>query len=188
MKFAFELDGISYWEFPDKNIAPCHRMFAAMDFYNEFNMRCTREYLIAHCEAFREKLNGQGGVVDLISVSQLYVQLQERLQWIFEPETAYKYASVVFMDQSESPYAYDHKYNQEKIRRWKQHAPEDFFLSMPVKKLFPLLDLSKDDFQDYLKVLRKIDQKHLETIFTMLSSNQRTKGWYSTLESLRQEG
>lgn len=187
MKFEFELDGVKYWSFSDAKMAPCHRMFAAMDFYNEFQMRCTRDYLIGHCEAVRNKLQGQSGVIDIIAVSQLYTQMKERLEWIFEPESAYKYASVIFIDENESPYSYDHKYNQGKIALWKKHKPADFFLSMPVSKLFPPLTISNDDFQSYLKVLKTMDKAHLETIFIMLSNGQKTTGWYNSLVSLSTE-
>jgi hypothetical protein len=187
MRFSFELDGVEFYEFSDSKMAPCHRMFAAMDFYNEFQMRCTRDYLLGHSEAVKTALNGKSGTIDLIAVSTLYTQLTERLEWIFEPESAYKYASVIFIDENESPYSYDHKYNREKIARWKKHAPADFFLSMPVERLFPPLSILKSDFQDYLKVLKMMDRKHLETIFTILSSDQKTKGWYNSLELLNKE-
>ena len=182
-KEAFVLDGIQYWEFADSNMAPCARMFAAMDFYSEFNMRCSREYLIAHTQAVEEQLNGAKGVIDFMKVAQLHLQLKERLEWIFEPDTAYKYASVIFWDENEDPYSYDFKYGREKIERWKKKEPSSFFLSMPVKRLFPLSDISNNDLQDYLKVQMKVSDQHLENIFTILSKNNATKEWYNILMS-----
>lgn len=188
MKLAFELGGIPYYEFTDSNMAPCERMFAAMDFYNEFNMRCTREYLMAHSTALREQLSGKNGSVDLVNVQKLQIQLEERLEWIFEPESAYKYASVMFVDENEDPYSYDFKYNKEKIALWKKETPSSFFLTMPVARLFPPLNISKQDFQDYLNIQKKIGTEHLATIFTMLSKEHKTKDWYNTLELLKAEG
>lgn len=186
LKEAFKLDGITYHEFADSNMAPCGRMFAGMDFYNEFQMRCTREYLIAHTQAVEEQLNGKSGTIDFMKVAQLHLQLKERLEWIFEPDTAYKYASVIFFDDNEDPYSYDFAYGKEKIARWKKQTPATFFLSMPVKRLFPLLDVSKNDLEDYLKTQKKVNQEHLESIFTILSKNNSTKEWYQELLSQKQ--
>jgi hypothetical protein len=187
LKFAFESGGINYFEFSDSNSAPCHRMFAAMDYYNEFKMRCTREYLVAHCQAVEEQMNGKNGTVDFMKVAQLHLQLKERLEWIFDPDTAYKYASVIFIDENEDPYTYDFKYGKEKIERWKKETREGFFLRMPVARLFPGLELSTEDLADYLKTLKAVKKEHLETIFTSLSKDHTIKDWYKTLESLRQE-
>lgn len=184
---AFELGGIQYYEFPDTNMAPSSRMFSALDFYNEFNMRCTREFLVATMKAMRENLNGKGGKIDFVEVAKLVLQVEERLEFIHEPETAYKYASVVFIDENEDPYNYDSKYNQEKIARWKKEAPESFFLSMPVKRLFPLLGLSERDLKTYLTTLKKVDRRHLENLFTILSANPQTKGLSIFQELLKPE-
>lgn len=184
---AFNLGGIQYYEFSDTNMAPSSRMFSALDFYNEFNMRCTREFLVATMKAIRTNLNGKNGMVDFVEVAKLVLQVEERLEFIHEPETAYKYASVVFIDETEDPYNYDFKYNQDKIARWKKETPESFFLSMPVKKLFPLLNLSKEDLATYLKTQGKISQKHLENLSTILSKDPRMKDLLTSLGSLKPE-
>lgn len=187
MKFAFELDGVNYWEFTDTNMAPTIRMMSAFSFYEEFKMRCTREYLIAHCEAVENVIDGKNRSIDLIQFVKLHINMRERLQWIFEPDTAYKYASVVMIDESEDPYSYDFRYNQKKIARWKKHDAAAFFLSMPIAKLFPPLNLSESDFQIYLSNLKQMNEEHLKIIFTNLSDGHRNKEWYHILALLRQE-
>ena len=187
MKFSFELDGVKYWEFTDTNMAPTIRMMNAFSFYEEFKMRCTREFLIAHCEAVEKTIDGSKGSINLLEFVKLHVNMRERLQWIFEPDSAYKYASVVMIDESEDPYNYDFRYNQEKIARWKKHNAAAFFLSLPIAKLFPPLNLSENDLQDYLKAIKKMDQSHLKTIFTHLSPEHQNKEWYHILALLKQE-
>lgn len=176
-----EISGSKYYEFVDSNMAPCHRMFAAMTYYNELKMRCDRDYLLAHSQAIIDCLNGQSegnkGVVDLVRIGQLALQLKERADWIIEPEAVYKYASVMFIDENENPYDYDMKYNQEvKIARWKKLNVSSFFLSMPVKQLFPLLDLSSEDLEEYLKTVKALNKIHLQEIFTSLSKNSKING------------
>ncbi len=182
-----EILGHTYYEFTDSNMAPCHRMFAGMTYYNELKMRCDRDYLMAHSQALIDCINGQSesskGFCDITQISKLALQLKERADWIIEPESVYKYASVIFMDECENPYDYDMKYNNEiKIPRWKQQKASSFFLSKPVSRLFPPLDLSDNDLAEYLKVQKVIDQAHLQDIFTMLSSNSKTKGLSGIVE------
>jgi hypothetical protein len=191
LKFAFAQDGFTYYEFADSNMAPCQRMFAAMDFYNEFKMRVDRDYLIAHFKAMRDVLSKP--IIDIVGLSQLILQGEERLEWIFEPETAYKYASVIFIECDslgnpiENPYSYDFKYGKEKIERWKKQMPASFFLSMPVARLFPLGDISEKDLNQYLETLEKMNKEQISTIFTMLSSKHKTTDWFNSLESRTQE-
>ncbi len=174
-----KIGGDTFYEFVDSNMAPCHRMFSAMSYYNEMQMRCTREYLQAHCQAIIDAVNGQSegnkGVIDIARIANLAIQLQERLNWILEPETVYNYASVVFIDPSENPYDYDMKYNKEvKIKRWKQQGVSSFFLSMPVQRLFPPLNLSTHDLEQYLTTLEKLKTVHSKDISIMLSSKSKT--------------
>lgn len=187
MKFAFEMDGVNYWEFTDTNMAPTIRMMTAFSFYEEFKMRCTREFLIAHCTAVEGVIDGKSGSINLLEFVKLHVNMRERLQWIFEPESAYKYASVVMIDENEDPYNYDYKYNQEKIAKWKKHNAASFFLSMPIARLFPPLHLSESDFQTCLTNIQKLGDQHLTNIFTHLSQEHRSSEWYRTLELLKQE-
>ncbi len=187
VQHVLTLDGMKYFEFVDSNMAPCNRMFTAMTFYNELKMRCDRDYLTAHCQAVRDILSGKSGGVDLVQLGKLTLQLQERLEFILEPETALKYASVVIFDETEDPYAYDFKYNLEvKIPRWKKEDLGGFFLSMPVKKLFPHLNLSQDDLNQSLEIIKKIDQVHLKDILGTLSSQWLTADWYRSLQSRKQ--
>lgn len=176
-----EITGQKYYEFVDANMAPCHRMFAAMTYYNELKMRCDRDYLMAHSQAIMDCINGQSegskGVVDLVRIGNLALQLKERADWIIEPEAVYKYASVIFIDESENPYDYDMKYNQEvKIARWKKLNVSSFFLSMPVKQLFPHLDLSEEDLEMYLTMVTGVNKVHLQDIITLTSKQHKMQG------------
>jgi hypothetical protein len=183
--------GETYYEFTDANMSPCYRMFQAMTFYNELQMRCDRDYLMAHSQALIDCINGQSetakGYVDVVKISQLATQLKERVEWIFEPDAVFKYASVIMFDENENPYDYDMKYNMDvKIKKWKEMDISSFFLSMPVKKLFPLLNLSSEDLVEYLKVQGEISKAHWEVITGMLSSNSKMTNWYKSLTSQKQ--
>lgn len=175
-----EIGGETYYEFTDALNAPCYRMFQAMTFYNELQMRCDREYLTAHSQAIIDCINGQSesakGYCDIVKISQLALQLRERTEWIFEPDSVYKYASVILFDKNESPYDYDMKYNLDvKIKKWKELGVSSFFLSIPIKRLFPLLNLSEQDLSQYLEMIEKVNKVHLESILGALSKTSRMR-------------
>ncbi len=185
------IGGETYYEFTDSLSAPCYRMFQAMTFYNELQMRCDREYLMAHSQAIIDCLNGQSesakGYCDLVKIGQLALQLRERAEWIFEPETVYKYASVIIFDENENPYDYDMKYNIDvKIKKWKEAGVSSFFLSMPIKKLFPLLNLSETDLEEYLKVQGKLNQAHYQVILEACAKQSRMRN-LSSFQTLQKQ-
>jgi len=188
----FDGDDTKYYEFLDANNAPCHRMYFAMQYYNELKCRVDREYLLAHNQAIKDCINGKSatnkGVVDLVQIAKLISQMDERLEWILEPESILKYASVIIFDENENPYDYDMKYNMEvKIPRWKAMGLSSFFLSQPLKRLFPALNLSKEDLDTYMKTVREVSKVHLQDIFTTLSKDNLTKNSSNILESLKQK-
>lgn len=186
---AFVLDGVQYYEFYDFNNVPCARAFWALVFFNEMSMRCTREYLIAHTKAFHEAMTigGAKKTVDLSKLLQLNTQLEERLEFIFEPFIAYKLASVVYFDASENPYDFDQKYNREKAKKFQESPIEGFFLSRPIGKLIPYMAKLGADLPTYFEVLQKVNQAHLENIFTMLSDAHMNKDWYKQLQLQKPE-
>jgi len=161
---AMVIDGVQYYQFSDINNMMTGRAFTALDFYNELSMRCTREYLTEHCDAMESILNG--GSIDLINIAQLHTQLKERLTMILDPDIVYKIASVVYFDENEQPYTYDHRYNQKKIEKWKT-LDADFFLQIPLNDLIPFLDLSEVDLKNYWETAGMINQKHLANISTL---------------------
>ncbi len=156
------LDGTTYYQFDDMLKIPADRAFSALAIYEEMNMRCTREYLELHCKAVDGLLTKRElGIQDIMMVQTLHNNLKERLALAPHPEFIYKYASVVFMDPTESPYSYDAVYNQAKIEKWKQERGLlDFFLTLPILNLMPHLNMSVTHFKMYLEMAEMIKEKH----------------------------
>jgi len=167
--------GIQYYQFEDINNLACGRAFAAIDYYNELSMKCTREYLTDYTAAI-EGIISDPKKINIGKIALLNMQLKERLDMIVAPETIYKVASVTYFDETESPYGFDFKYSQKKVSLWKKEKVEDFFLRTHVKSLIPLTNLSDEDLQTYMKVGAEVDQEHLKTISTMLSNKAEKKG------------
>lgn len=173
IKEAFTCGGVTYFQFDDIFNVPFERALTALDFYEELRMRTSRDLLLLHIVAVDDALN-KG---ELTTVAKLNQQLKERLEWIIEPDLLYKLASVVFFDKNESPYIYDYKYGQEKIKNWKKESNVNaFFLQMPLIKLVPFLQDCEIDFQAYSIMVKKITKAHLENISTNLSSEKKQTG------------
>lgn len=178
--FAFELDGIPYFEFYDYSDMTSKRWDHVLTFYNELSMRCTRAFIIAHTEANDNVINDNKGikVTELIRFNQ---QLKERLDFVIEPEISYKLCAAAFFDATENPYSYNHNYTLEKASKFIKADMDDFFLSQPVKKLIPFLDSLGGDLREVCMTINAITTKHLESISSMLSENQKNKDSFKEL-------
>ena len=171
--YLFTLDGIKHYRYKDISKTNCQRMFAANDYYNELSMRCSRDYLLEHTKAMDEILSGKS--IDIQKVSQLNLQLKERLDMIHESDMIYKIASVIIFDTTENPHDYDFKYGQEKIPRFKKASQKDaFFLIKLFKITVGSPNMSDQDLLTYMEVGGKITQEHLEVISTIMSKSTKT--------------
>jgi hypothetical protein len=168
---AFRLDGVTYYQFDDQFKLPTGRGLCALTIYEEFNMRCTREYLELHTRAM-EKLFSDPKKINIQAMVIINKNLQERLNLAMFPDHIYKLASVVFFDKTESYYNYDYAYNQKKIEKWKAAGGTlDFFLKTPLRDLIPSLKLPEENAQDYFQVATQVDQMHQQDLQEVLSKN-----------------
>ncbi len=186
---AFTIAGVRYYRAEDHFNNPYKRALTAVAFYNEYRSRVSREYLLEHVEAnsktiadLRKSFQVTSNKIDLNSIFNLIVDiekanryLKERLDFIIEPDLIYKLASVIFFDESESPYDYDMAYNQQKIKQWKKEmGTKDFFLQMPIIELVPYLKDSNIDFQSYSQMAEKIKSTHMEFLTSLKSKRELT--------------
>lgn len=177
---AFILDGVQYYQFDDVFGIPVERAFAALDIYGEVQSKCTRDYLLSHSAALKETLNNKR--IDILKVSQLITQLDERLEMIFDADLVYKLASVVYFDTTENPYKYDYKYGIEKMRKFQKSDIEAFFLNSPIREFLPFKDISKNDLETYIQVGRAITIQQLQAITAMLSNSESNPDLLKELE------
>jgi hypothetical protein len=171
---AFELHGKRYFMFADQTEVPTGRQFAALMVYNEMEMRCDRSYLELHCKAM-DKLLGDPKKIHIGYISQLNANLKDRLELMVVPDFIYKLASVVFFDQSESPYQYDSKYNEDKIAGWKKDsATLDFFLRTPLTRLVPFLKAQEGVSPIYSVIAEQVEEIHHKLLTDILSEREST--------------
>jgi len=167
---AFNLNGVDYYQFDSAFEIPAGRAMNTLTIFEEFNMRCTEDYLRKHCRAVDILLSGVSGKISLNDIALLHRNLKERLDMVQMPDHIYKLASVMFFDKSESPYLYDFAYNEKKIAAWKA-APDtlDFFLRTPFKELIPSLRLHQQNVKTFFRVAEQADKLHQEDLQAVLS-------------------
>lgn len=167
---AFKQNGKTYYQFTDSFKMPAGRAICAIAIYEELRMRCTADYLQKHIAATEAILNPANGKIKLTELAKINNNLKERLNLAPFPDHIYKLASVVFFDESESPFSYDFEYNKKKIEQWKK-TPEllDFFLSMPFNDLMPFGSMSKERVASYFSTTALIDKMHQQQLQALLS-------------------
>lgn len=173
--YAFTIGDRHYFRFDDPLNTPYERALKTIVYYKELDMNCDAAILKAHTEAFDNSLKQTTITIDtLVELKKLNDQLKARLELPKEPDLMYKLASVVFFDQYESPYNYEFKYGQNKIKHWKKEVSLDsFFLSTPLKTLIPYLAHAGENLIMYSEMIQTTTTKHLEKLSEMLSEEQR---------------
>lgn len=166
---AFQYNGRPYYMFDDIFQVPSIRGLQALDYYEEFNMRCTKDYLLRFTQA-AEKILSDTKKLNLIHLATIVKHLQERLDMIPVSDHIMKLASVIFFDDTENPYHYDRVYSQKKIALWKED-PEvlSFFLRTPLKDLIPYLDSEKTNLLTYSGVVKELNTVHMKEVLRHLS-------------------
>lgn len=169
---SFQIKGVNYYKYKDISKVKNQRALTVNDFYNELSMRTDRDFLLKHCEACNKILNST--TIDIYNLKTLVMQLQERLEMIYETDLIYKIASVVFFTKDENYLEYDDLSGREKIALFKQQDKEDpkmgFFFGTLFKSLIGSTDMSDKDLLIYMTVGQQITKASLKTISTILSN------------------
>lgn len=172
---AFIDRGVQYYEIKDVFNTFSNRGLMALQVYEEWDMRLKKEDLLDFILAFEKILNTpkELNVMNLVKVVSM---LKERVNFpIATEDIYYKFASVRYFDENESPYTYDPEYNKVKIARWKEASSEvnAFFISSRLVDMLPLPRLSKEDLPSYLAMVQKVSDYQL-SIIRELNSPQQT--------------
>lgn len=183
--YAFTIDGIDYFEFADFNNISSDRGFNCLSYWEELRSRCSKEYLLTWVQACEDTINSE--VVKLTDLIKLFLQVKERLQWLSEPEIAYKLCSVVYFTSAENPNRFDYDTARKKAVIFMDYDKKQdnwaFFLQTPITKLIPHLNLSANDLKEYLEMVSLVNQKHIQDISTMLSEQSKSNEFYKRLIS-----
>lgn len=159
-QFAFECGGIEYFEFVDKNNLPFQRGLDALTFFQELQNGVTKEYLLDHVKIMSGLLSQPK--IDIGKIAVHNNRLSDRLNYLVSKDIIYKIASIAFVDKGENPLTYDAKYNEAKIKNWKENGADAFFLSQPMKRLIPFLKEYGEASPTYLMVVEEVEKLQQE--------------------------
>jgi len=168
---VFEMGGRKYYRFVNDYEIPQLRFKRLLSYYNEFQMKCTKEYLNDFADAVIGCINVKPGeAIKLDKILQLSHELKYRISWSFEPDQLYRLASCVYFDLKEDITDYDVEYNKTKIRDFKKKGMLQYFLKELMTEPGNLLNLSEQDFQTYLLQLQKEIESQLRSIAGLKAS------------------
>ncbi len=148
IEFAFEINGVEYWQFKNLADMPSERYYAVSERITEVEMRIDRVSLLEYMDKIDTLIN-QG---NFGRVGAIVEEIKYRTKMLVETETLYRLASCVFFTLDEDLTTYDVDYNDEKVVIFKKEKINDFFLKEPVKKLIRLPDMSQQDLEICLKL------------------------------------
>jgi hypothetical protein len=154
---AFISGGVQYYRLKDYFNTFSLRGLMALQVYEEWNMRMTREQLLEFITKF-DKIMSNPKTINIGDMARLVGGLKERVEFVMPTtEIVYKFASVAFFDRNESPYSYDPEYCKAKIQRWKEAGDiSDFFIVTRLRDMIPLPELSEADLKTCLTVVDQV--------------------------------
>lgn len=166
---AFEWDKEMYYQVENAFQMATGRALCAITFYEEFQMRCDRDYLEKHCRAI-DILMSDPKKLMIGQIAILHENLKERVKLAPYPDHIYKLASVMFFTKDESPFYYDFKFNAEKIKRWKEDPDLlPFLVTQPLKELTPFGELAKPNLPMFFNLKAAENELHNQKIQEILS-------------------
>lgn len=188
IEHVFTVDDTKYFKFTDVFNIPCERAMDALQIYEEFKNRIDNEFLKVHLKA-KDKIYNSNPI-KLFEIKKLDDQLRERLTMAMPPNRIIEnLATVLYFDETENPYKYDRAYAERKKTKWREgklkdvegvEKAYDFFLSQRLLDLMPSLDLPEEDIQSYLRIAQLVDNQHLKTIYSNLSSKEQNNALFKT--------
>jgi hypothetical protein len=187
--YAFSVGDRDYYRFENVEQMPAARTLGALKYYTMLRAACDTDYLSAHVAKVRE-IYQDPKKIRLDEIIRLNEQMAERLEMLsrFPPQDmVYRYASVIYFDDKESPYHYDEGYQDKKIESWKKNLDTAaFFLQKSIVELVPSFGSVSDYSQmsSLLRVTDLINLKHLQALISDSSPTMRKTGFYSRLLSL----
>jgi len=154
------VDGRDLYAFVELGDMPHNRYNKCTRFRSEFNMRLDRDFLDFYIEN-QEKAIDSG---KMRNVTNALSELKMRKDMLYSAAASYRLASCVYFWEDEDLTDYDFEVGDDKIERFKKIKFEDFFLSEPMNKFLPQMNISVEDlrvYSEFEKELKKLTSQQL---------------------------
>lgn len=164
IELAFEVGIRKYYQYKDTRDLPVGRYQHIHHILNRETLAINPDILKKYVDKFKLYMNGgiKASFIDMGEVWKLINNLDSRLNLAFDPFQFKKLGSVMYFDENEDLSRYDYDYSIEKIKFWEDNNADNFFLSMPMKELIGMRNISDESLASYLmeaeEIVSNIDQ------------------------------
>jgi len=163
VKYAFSVGVRDYYQLVNDLDLPEKRFAYLRHYYHEMQMRMSKEVLLQFVEAMKKAVNPEKGkAVELGKVDRLLDEIKDRTEWLFEPDSLYRLASVVYFTMDEDITDYDEKLNEAKVKAFKKKGMLSHFLQTLTDEQSGLFNLSPDALKTYSEQVMELSRKQLD--------------------------
>lgn len=154
------INGRNLFAFKSLLDMPHNRYNKCTRFATEFNMRLDSEILRNSIDSALNAAN-EGNFTKVIGILTL---LDEHTNMLISVEASYRLASCAYFWEDEDLTDYDFEIGDDKIKEFKKVKLDDFFLSEPMNKFLPQMNLSVTDLVRSSQYEKELKELHLRTL------------------------
>lgn len=136
-----------------------------VQFLNEYELGITIDDFNKYSDEIEKHIN-KGQLGDAALKIKL---MKQRANLYKDFDIFYKVASAYYFDDSEDVTTYNFKYNENKIKQFKEAEDMSFFLTVPMTTLFPSLTSSLTDSNQFSKEIKELQDMKKEIDSMILS-------------------
>jgi len=151
VEIAFKVGETTYYRFKQEVQMPWSRYMIMQTLLHAQDLRMDHDLLMGFIQIMRKALNAPVSKgIDLTSLIRTVDAMESRMVQVFEINTTYALASVIYFDETEDIYSFNKAHNEKKVAAWKEARMVDFFYTRPMGELLGLSNISPDDLRQYI--------------------------------------
>jgi len=160
IEYSFTCDGIHYYKLVSPSDIYQDRASFMIQFSTEMDMRLTSDMLNEYMDQIIAATVIKDNQIDLGAIQTIAHEINYRQEWLFEPDSLMRMASVIFFDLKEDIRTFDWQYNTDKMDTWKKKEKVlPFLIGQLIDGHNPFLNLSKNDSHLYLRKQKEVIER-----------------------------
>lgn len=147
-QFAFEIDGVDYYEFSNIADMPKDRFRKA----NELLINCEWSISTEDLKDYSQKIRQANDKANTKAVDKVLDALDYSISLFIDTDVYMRLFSCAFFTLDEDLTDYDYDIGEQKMRAFKKHGIPSFFLKEPISRYLPQINLSKEIIETFSKL------------------------------------
>jgi len=157
IEHVFTLAGQHFYKLSNELELSETRWAYLRQYYHEMEMRMTKDSLLEFCDAIKKACNPpKGQSIEIGRIDRLADEMKDRCEWLLEPDSLFRFASVLYFTFEEDITGYDEKYNKKKIELFKKKELMPTLLQTLKNEQLGLLGMSETDLKNYLEKAKQM--------------------------------